>query len=196
MSLKIYNSNDETYVTLSTFVDDDDRDTNLENGYCQLVMYYVIADIFTAVQKRTALRGKYPIQDQGPGLDRVAMTADEETIFDEILPGVSSDIWKKVSAYGKGIDNAYVYDDTIDSVDNVIGFYLLMDEYWDLNVLTNVDQYIKDAFTHHVCQRWYNLIGLKEYEMDEMVNYRNEMSRGRMALWNRTKNHTRPGRIF
>lgn len=115
--------------------------------------------LFTAVKKRTAIRGKHVRDDQGNvQLDQIAMTNDGQTVFDDAVENAAGDIFKFLSRFATGIDNALEIDTT-----DII-FHLNVDENYDTDFLTLLDLSVYNALIWYVIADWYKLIGFQDME--------------------------------
>jgi len=99
----IYNSNTFLYKNLTDYLAGIASDT----GDIYHVLFLNDLDaIFEGAKKRTAMRGRFAL-DQ---LDKIALTDDEKDWFDEVIKNGGSEIFRKISAYSKDINEAYKHD--------------------------------------------------------------------------------------
>lgn len=101
----IYNATLSVYKSIEEYL------TAIENdsGSVYYAMFLVkIDDLFTAVKKKTALRARFAKDSNGkPLIDQLAVTDDERDFFDEVLKDGAVEVFAKLSAWSKNIDQAY-----------------------------------------------------------------------------------------
>lgn len=114
----IYNATDNAYLDIEAYL------TELETALAaaeesgdpittvyQVLFLHDLASLFTLAKKRTALRGRYAKGQQGESLMEVyAMTDDEQDFFDDTIKTAAAEVFKRLSAYSKTIDQAYRHD--------------------------------------------------------------------------------------
>jgi hypothetical protein len=100
----IYNDKTKTYTAPSIF-----DSSGVSKGDPVVVIIAADLDlIFSAAKKRTAIRGRFAIDQQGNSLlDKLTLTDDERDWFEEIIKNGGTEIFKKLSAWTKGISSAY-----------------------------------------------------------------------------------------
>lgn len=100
----IYNDKTKTYTALSIF-----DASGVSKGDPVIVIIAADLDaIFSAAKKRTAIRGRFAIDQQGNSLlEKLALTDDERDWYDDIIKNSGTEIFRKLSAWTKGISAAY-----------------------------------------------------------------------------------------
>ena len=100
--IKIYNATTEVYQTLEDYLGSIDTS----------VAYYVVfaydrADLFDKVKQMSAYRGKNVKDKEGKRLlENIAMTTDEQELFDRYLLRGVTNIFKSIGGFAKNIENA------------------------------------------------------------------------------------------
>jgi hypothetical protein len=113
MSILLYNNDLDTfrdlyrtpYENVDEYVDPADDLSPYD------VLYFVnLTDVFTIAKRRSSLRARFARDAEGrPLVENLAMTDDERDWFDDIMPIGSAAIFKKLSAFAKGIQHAHKY---------------------------------------------------------------------------------------
>ena len=106
--LYLYNTNDNSYLTMIQYLQE--IEAGSEDTY-QVIFGFNLADLFTHAKKRTAIRGRYAKDDQGsPMLEKMAMTDDEQELFDDWIKVAAPEVFRCLSAWAKNLDYAYRHD--------------------------------------------------------------------------------------
>lgn len=104
----IYNTTTQEYFDIEDYL------TNLENttgSVYHILFLYTLDSIFEKAQKLSALRARNAKDDNGKSLlDQMAITVDEQAFFDDRMPIGAQEVFRKISAWSKGIDRAYRYN--------------------------------------------------------------------------------------
>jgi hypothetical protein len=100
----IYNATTKTYTPLAEF-----SPAGVVKGDPIRVLICTDLDsIFNEAKRRTALRGRFALDQQGASLlEKIAMTDDERDWFDQIIKNGGTEIFAKVSAWTKDLPAAY-----------------------------------------------------------------------------------------
>jgi hypothetical protein len=101
----IYNTDKLTYLDLAAYLTS--LPANPGDTY-RVLFLNKLDDIFSGAKRLTAMRGRFAKDDQGgSNLDKIALTDDEREWFDdEIIKNGSSEVFRKISAWAKSIDEA------------------------------------------------------------------------------------------
>lgn len=113
MSILLYNNDLDTfrdlyrtpYENVDEYVDPADDLSPYD------ILYFVnLTDVFTIAKRRSSLRARFAKDPEGkPLVENLAMTDDERDWYDDIMPIGSALIFKKLSAFAKGIKHAHKY---------------------------------------------------------------------------------------
>lgn len=196
MAVKIYNVTDDLLITFQNYLDalEAAEGEELEDTY-RIVFMYKKSDLFNAVKKRTALRGKnVKDQDGNVQLDRIAMTGDEETIFDDAVFHGAANVFKVLSGYARDTEYAFKFDEVIEDEKYII-FYLDLDIYTDTNYIKLLDPVIEDAIVRYVIREWYEYIGFEDVQIAN-YKYQEALNEVKSRSNYLKKNLTRPTPLF
>jgi len=178
----IYNATDEMFLSLEDYFAE--IVTSESDSY--FVVFLVdIEDLFVAVKKKTALRGRFAKGPNGePLLDKIAITDDERDLFDDTLLRGAPEVFTKLAAWAKLVDQAYKHDVTFgdDLVTKYIIYSVSMDLNWDINMLQGVDNAIWNALIAYLVKTWYYLNRYAEDYAAEEIEYQNETTKIRSQL--------------
>jgi hypothetical protein len=76
----------------------------------QIMFFMSLDDIFTQAKKRSAFRGRFAKDAQGKSLlESLAITDDEKTFLEDLLPVGATEVFKKLSAWMKNHDEPYQF---------------------------------------------------------------------------------------
>ncbi len=133
-----------------------------------------IETIFNSVKLFSAVRAK-AIKDKNGNsmIDEFTLSEDRRDIFLVLAKQFCDKVFAKISAYAKGIQNAYIFNDHIDyDGDGTIS--TLEDDYMvhmainiettlqDLNIFNLIDQKIFDAIVYGILSDWFRTQGSPE----------------------------------
>lgn len=87
-------------------------DGKTEDATVYEIMFIMgMTDIFGEAKRRSAIRGRYAKDGNGNSLlESFAMTDDERDFFDSIMQNGSSEVFRKMLAFAKDVDNAHRYN--------------------------------------------------------------------------------------
>lgn len=116
--IKIYNATSDLYLELNDYLEDLAAEiAAAELSGEELTIDYKILfllkpdDLFALAKKRTAQRGRFAKGEKGESLlEKFAMTDDERDFFDEQLDTGAAEVFKKLAAWAKDIDEAYQHE--------------------------------------------------------------------------------------
>ncbi len=113
--LYLYNNSTEVYRDLYRQAFENwheymDGDTDDLTAY-EIMFVMGLDDIFTEAKRRTSLRGRFAKGKEGGSLlETIAMTDDERDFFDSIMPNGSAEVFKKMLAFSKEVNNAHQFN--------------------------------------------------------------------------------------
>jgi hypothetical protein len=86
------------------------------------VLTYTLADLQTEIYKITSMRSRFIKNDSGmPQVKELAFSPDEQLLFDSLAKDAANDVFKILCGLTKNINNAFLYDETAEVDDWVIG---------------------------------------------------------------------------
>lgn len=181
--IRLYNiANAETLADNNTYLQE--LVDNPDGSY--LVIFLQDLDqLFTAVKKKTAYRGRFAKGDKGQSLlDQIAITDDERTYFDSVIQSAGPEVANKLSAWAKNIDQAYRYNVSFNySQEKYIVFMISMSDSWDPYNLDGVDKAIQEALVSYVVKHWYYDNRYSDDFAAEEVFYQSEINKIRRILF-------------
>lgn len=110
----LYNETTDTYTdlyrsafeNLEEFLGDEAEDTTVY----KILFFVSLDDIFEQAKKRSAFRGRFARDAQGKSLlEQMAITDDERSLIEDLLPNGATDLQKKLSAWMKAVNESYKY---------------------------------------------------------------------------------------
>jgi len=100
----IYNATTKIYTNISTF----DSAGVVKGDPISVLLLADLDQIFNSAKKRTSIKGRFAVDKVGgSALEQIALTDDERDWFNEIIKNGGTEIFKKLSAWTKGINSAY-----------------------------------------------------------------------------------------
>jgi hypothetical protein len=87
-----------------------DGETVYPTGY-DIILFYLITDLFTQAKKRIAMRARNARDGQGNTLiNELSLTDDEYSWYkDDIMPTGAAEVFRKISAWSKLVTNPFRY---------------------------------------------------------------------------------------
>ena len=137
--------------------------------------------LFNIVGLKTMYRAKNIKDEKGTSLiDDFAMSQDERDAFNEFLKTAANMVFKTVLKITKGVADAIVVD-VVANVDVII----IDNAAYNQNILTYVDNLIKESLIIKIMSEWYKTCGLdSEFQKAEaeFIQSKNELVNGLFEL--------------
>lgn len=181
--IRLYNiANAETLADNNTYLQE--LVDNPDGSYL-VIFLHDLDQLFTAVKKKTAYRGRFAKGDKGQSLlDQIAITDDERSYFDSVIQSAGPEVANKLSAWAKSIDQAYRYNVSFNySSERYMVFMISMSESWDPYNLEGVHKAIQEALVSYVVKHWYYDNRYSEDFAAEEVFHQAEMNKIRRILF-------------
>jgi len=129
------------------------------NGTIQF--YYLTSTLFNELKQRTAYRSKDLMgQDGVSQFDKFAMMDDDEPMFDTFLEYAVPTVFKDLARISNGVTDSVFIDAAVDQLGDGSGFSLVDYEAYDDNILTVLDNKIREAIVHYILKEWWSVRGL------------------------------------
>jgi hypothetical protein len=126
------------------------------------------------VKHISALRAK-AIKDKSgnPMIDEFTLSEDRRDTFLIFAREAADKVFAKLSAYAKGIQNAYIFNEQIDyDKDNVVSdfenayqVHMAINpdyELMDINIFSLVDQRVLDGIVYYILSQWFRTQGVPD----------------------------------
>lgn len=140
----------------------------ISTGEYEIVLLIDRDSVFEGAQEITALRARFAKKDDGtPLLDVFAMMADDASICDRWLNDGGVEVFSKLSAWSKGINDAYKANVTVTTDSEVAitedadGDYMKLsyglDPKQDINIWESIERNVENALVQKILSEWMRL---------------------------------------